>query len=68
MSAVAAASAAPEPILYNKRQAARFLNCSVRTLDRCHDIPRIRIGSPMNGRVMFRRDTLDQWAKSKESS
>jgi hypothetical protein len=50
------------PIHLTKREAAQFLHISERTLDRL-SVPRLRL----RGRVMFRRDTLDQWSKSQES-
>jgi hypothetical protein len=51
----------PTPLL-TKKEAARFLKVSIRTLDRLHEIPRVRLS---RNRVAFRAVDLEQWAVSR---
>lgn len=51
----------PTPLL-DKSEAAKFLKVSPRTLDRLHDIPRVRLSK---NRVAFRAADLAAWAESR---
>jgi hypothetical protein len=53
---------APVPPRLNKTQAAAYVPCSVRTLDRL-PIPKIKV----RGRVLYSRDSIDAYLKSLES-
>ncbi len=48
--------------LLNKVEASKFLKVSSRTLDRLHDIPRVRLSK---NRVAFRPADLAAWAESR---
>jgi len=55
MSPAATAAATPPQQYLTKDEAAQHIRCSVRTLDRMKEIPRIRRG----GRVLYSRASLD---------
>ena len=48
--------------LLNKKEAAAFLKISSRSLDRLHEIPRVRL---TRSRVAFRAVDLAEWAASR---
>ena len=55
----------PDKILFDKHGAAEFLSVSVSTIDRLR-----KEGLPcitLDGRVLFRRASLDEWAASREA-
>ena len=62
MSPAASTLATPPQHYLTKDEAAQHIRCSVRTLDRLKDIPRIRRG----GRVLFSRASLDAAMLAKE--
>ena len=51
----------PAPLL-DKKEAAQFLKISPRTLDRLHEIPRVRL---TRNRVAFRVVDLAEWAAAR---
>lgn len=55
MPAFAPPAATPSQQYLTKVEAAQHIRCSVRTLDRMKNIPRIRRG----GRVLYSRASLD---------
>lgn len=48
--------------LLDKKEAAQFLKISPRTLDRLHEIPRVRL---TRNRVAFRAVDLAGWAETR---
>ncbi len=50
-----------EPLL-NKSDAAALLNVSRRTIDRLHDLPRVRLGAR---RIAFRPSDLAAWTAAR---
>ncbi len=61
MTRLAQAPAAPSPRL-TKKQAAAYIPCSERTLDRL-PIPKIRL----RGKILYEKTTIDGYLKSRET-